>query len=134
MFPVNTKTSSVNHTIAFPDVCKTPAPPAPFVPVPYPNTQYQENMKAANKVDAMSKTGNKEAQNKKQQAIDNLYSQTGIKAVSATQAVMLGKTSHGIQVNKVNAVQQQSRNLSTMSNASRSAHEILRSIINNMRA
>lgn len=25
-------------TIAFPDVCKTPAPPAPFVPVPYPNT------------------------------------------------------------------------------------------------
>ncbi len=24
-------------TQAFPDVCKTPAPPAPFVPVPYPN-------------------------------------------------------------------------------------------------
>ncbi len=24
-------------SIAFPDVCKTPAPPAPFVPVPYPN-------------------------------------------------------------------------------------------------
>jgi hypothetical protein len=24
-------------TIAFPDVCKTPAPPAPFVPIPYPN-------------------------------------------------------------------------------------------------
>jgi len=23
--------------MAFPDVCKTPAPPAPFVPVPYPN-------------------------------------------------------------------------------------------------
>jgi hypothetical protein len=22
---------------AFPDVCKTPAPPAPFVPIPYPN-------------------------------------------------------------------------------------------------
>jgi len=22
---------------SFPDVCKTPAPPAPFVPIPYPN-------------------------------------------------------------------------------------------------
>ena len=24
-------------SIAFPDVCMTPAPPAPFVPIPYPN-------------------------------------------------------------------------------------------------
>ena len=24
-------------SIAFPDVCKTPAPPLPFVPIPYPN-------------------------------------------------------------------------------------------------
>ncbi len=24
-------------SIMFPDVCKTPAPPAPFVPIPYPN-------------------------------------------------------------------------------------------------
>ena len=29
--------SSMGVTIAFPDVCKTPAPPAPFVPIPYPN-------------------------------------------------------------------------------------------------
>lgn len=29
--------SSNGITIAFPDVCKTPAPPAPFVPIPYPN-------------------------------------------------------------------------------------------------
>lgn len=28
---------SSGTTIAFPDVCKTPAPPAPFVPIPYPN-------------------------------------------------------------------------------------------------
>lgn len=28
---------SSGFTIAFPDVCKTPAPPAPFVPIPYPN-------------------------------------------------------------------------------------------------
>jgi hypothetical protein len=29
--------SSNGVSIAFPDVCKTPAPPAPFVPIPYPN-------------------------------------------------------------------------------------------------
>ena len=29
--------SSSGVSIAFPDVCKTPAPPAPFIPIPYPN-------------------------------------------------------------------------------------------------
>jgi hypothetical protein len=29
--------SSQGVIFAFPDVCKTPAPPAPFVPIPYPN-------------------------------------------------------------------------------------------------
>jgi hypothetical protein len=29
--------SSSGVTIAFPDVCKTPAPPAPPLPIPYPN-------------------------------------------------------------------------------------------------
>ena len=133
MFPANTKTSSGNNTVVFPDVCKVPAPPAPFVPTPYPDTQYQENMKAANKVDAMTKTGNKEAQNKQKQAIDNLQRQTGINAISATQAVMYGRTAHhGTLANK--AVQQKSRNLSMMSNISKSHHDILRSIINNTRA
>lgn len=35
MFPASTKGGG--QAMAFPDVCKTPAPPAPFVPVPYPN-------------------------------------------------------------------------------------------------
>jgi hypothetical protein len=35
MFPAATKENG--QCFAFPDVCKTPAPPAPFVPVPYPN-------------------------------------------------------------------------------------------------
>jgi Domain of unknown function (DUF4150) len=30
--------ASSGTTIAFPDVCKTPAPPAPPIPIPYPNT------------------------------------------------------------------------------------------------
>jgi len=38
-------------TIAFPDVCKTPAPPAPFVPIPYPNiAKSQDTSKGAKKV------------------------------------------------------------------------------------
>lgn len=38
-------------TIAFPDVCKTPAPPAPFVPIPYPNiAKSGDSAKGAKKV------------------------------------------------------------------------------------
>jgi hypothetical protein len=29
--------TSGGMSLVFPDVCKTPAPPAPFVPIPYPN-------------------------------------------------------------------------------------------------
>ncbi len=36
MFPASTNGGGT--CLAFPDVCKTPAPPAPFVPIPYPNT------------------------------------------------------------------------------------------------
>ncbi len=127
MFPASTKTSSSNKTtVVFPDVCIVPVPPAPFVPAPYPDSQYQENMKAANRVDAMTKAGNKEAQKKQKQAIDSLQRQKGIKATSATQAVLLGKTAHG-------TLRQKSRNLSTMSNAYKSHHDIARSIINNTR-
>jgi hypothetical protein len=35
MFPATTNGGGVCN--AFPDVCKTPAPPAPFAPIPYPN-------------------------------------------------------------------------------------------------
>lgn len=35
MFPASTKQSG--QCFAMPDVCKTPAPPAPPVPIPYPN-------------------------------------------------------------------------------------------------
>lgn len=43
--------SSNGVTIAFPDVCKTPAPPAPFVPIPYPNiAMSQHTAKGTKKV------------------------------------------------------------------------------------
>jgi hypothetical protein len=51
---VNADTNGV--TIAFPDVCKTPAPPAPFVPIPYPNiAKSGDTAKGTKKVKAEGK-------------------------------------------------------------------------------
>ena len=36
MFPATTKGGG--NAFCFPDVCKTPAPPLPPIPIPYPNT------------------------------------------------------------------------------------------------
>lgn len=36
MYPASTKGGG--NCFGFPDVCKVPAPPAPFAPVPFPNT------------------------------------------------------------------------------------------------
>src|ERR1700687_3751832 len=48
---VNEDSSGV--TIAFPDVCKTPAPPAPPLPIPYPNiAQSTDTAKGTKKVKA----------------------------------------------------------------------------------
>lgn len=93
-------------TIAFPDVCKTPAPPAPFVPIPYPNSQYQSNLKKANKIDAQAASGDQKAIALQKEAISNLKMSVGDEAgtlkgvVSATQAVMVGRTLHKGAVGK----------------------------------
>ncbi len=43
-------------TIAFPDVCKTPAPPAPPIPIPYPNiAKSSDTAKGTKKVKADGK-------------------------------------------------------------------------------
>jgi hypothetical protein len=54
MFPASTKGGG--QCFAFPDVCKTPAPPAPFAPIPYPNiamctqaSDTADNVKISNK-------------------------------------------------------------------------------------
>ena len=93
-FPGSIKSENSGPTIAFPDVCKVPAPPAPFAPIPYPNIQYQENLKKANRVDARAKAGGKKAQQNQKMAIASLKVATGFEAKSATQAVMVGKTVH----------------------------------------
>ena len=96
--------------VGFPDVCKTPVPPAPFTPVPYPETDYEANLRAANKADAAAKNGNKKATAAVNLAIKNAVKATenldfrsklGIQRItgtlrieSATQAVMIGRTIH----------------------------------------
>jgi len=55
MFPASTKGGG--QCFAFPDVCKTPAPPAPApVPIPYPNIGMpMQAIKAAEKVKVVKK-------------------------------------------------------------------------------
>ena len=48
MFPGSSKKQKGGVSIAFPDVCRVPAPPAPFVPVPFPNIALAStNLKSA---------------------------------------------------------------------------------------
>ncbi len=86
-------------SIAFPDVCKTPAPPAPFVPVPYPNIALQRNLKKAGQVDAAAARGSKKAKILQKKAIKSLARAShgdeagvlkGVK--TATKAVRMGYT------------------------------------------
>lgn len=104
MFPASTKGGGTS--ISFPDVCKTPAPPAPFVPIPYPNSQYQKNLKKASKVDAQAKAGNRKAIKLRNEAISNLKQSMGDEAgtlkgvVSAFTAVQIGYTLHKSGVGK----------------------------------
>lgn len=62
MFPASSKGGG--QCLAFPDVCKVPAPPAPFVPVPFPNiSMVMQASGTASKVkicgkDAVTKSSN----------------------------------------------------------------------------
>ena len=96
-FP-NDKGKGGGMSPAFPDVCKTPAPPAPFVPVPYPNADYQKNLAKAQKVDALASKGDKKAKKLQAKAIQNLSQSVGDEAgtlkgvVNASTAVKMGYT------------------------------------------
>ncbi len=63
MMPASSKKGG--QCFAFPDVCKTPAPPAPFVPIPYPNigttTGTKAGSKEKTKTTTKTKTGKKTA-------------------------------------------------------------------------
>jgi len=100
--------------VCFPDVCKVPAPPAPFAPTPYPNTQYEQNLKQANRADARAKLGDRNAKKQVEIAIQSAVKAslgdeagtsrgtvsgvtqgtTSVNIQSATQAVMYGRTLH----------------------------------------
>ena len=102
--------SSSGTTITFPDVCKTPSPGGP-IPIPYPNTQFQNNLRQANMTDAKAKTGDAGAKKLQKRAIENLRLQTGIEVKSATAAVLMGRSVYknsagneaGINTNTISA-------------------------------
>jgi hypothetical protein len=48
---------SIGQSIAFPDVCKTPAPPAPPIPIPYPNVAMSSD--AASEASKVTTDGSK---------------------------------------------------------------------------
>ena len=81
----------------FPDVCKVPAPPAPFAPVPFPNMM--QDMQFGNVVDVRAANGNQGAKIAQSMAIRNVQDKMGLKVSSATQAAMVGRSavprSHG---------------------------------------
>jgi len=106
------KPSGGGVSMGFPDVCKTHAPPAPFVPIPYPNAQLQKNLQKANKVDAQASAGDPGAIALQKEAINNLKKSMGDEAgtlkgiVSATAAVQMGYTLHKGGVGKPRAGKQ----------------------------
>ena len=106
--PLNTMLGG-HASITFPDVCKTPAPPAPFAPVPYPNIQFERNLKKASKVDALALTGDRKAIALQKKAVSNLVMSQGDEAgtmkgvKSASQAVRMGYTLHKGGVGKPRA-------------------------------
>lgn len=74
---------------SFPDVCQTPSPGGP-VPIPYPNIGMASKLKQANKIDGKVLVGNKAAKKIQGKAIGNLGQNSGLKADSATAAVLMG--------------------------------------------
>ncbi|MEE4219173.1 MAG: PAAR-like domain-containing protein [Xanthomonadales bacterium] len=84
--------ASSGEATAFPDVCQTPSAPSPAgpVPIPYPNVGMAGKLKQANKIDGKVLVGNKAAKELQSKAIDSLGKNSGLKADSATAAVLMG--------------------------------------------
>lgn len=82
-------TADSGAATTFPDVCQTPSAAGP-VPIPYPNTGMASKLKQANKIDGKVLVGNKAAKKVQIKAIDNLNRHSGLKADSATSAVLMG--------------------------------------------
>lgn len=73
IFPASTKGGG--QTFAFPDVCLTPAPPAPPIPVPYPNIgMVNQSKKTSTKV----KFAGKEAVTKKSEMSRSSGDEAGV--------------------------------------------------------
>lgn len=73
IFPASTKGGGQNF--AFPDVCLTPAPPAPPIPVPYPNIAMPNQAKKAS---AKVKMKGKKVLTKKSEVSRSMGDEAGV--------------------------------------------------------
>lgn len=73
IFPASTKGGG--HCFAMPDVCLTPAPPAPPVPIPYPNTGM---VNQAQKTSTKVKFAGKEVVTKKSEMSRSMGDEAGV--------------------------------------------------------
>ena len=76
MFGITTKCNA--QCVAFPDVCKTPAPPAPNpVPIPYPNIAMPSNAKGSS-CSSKVKISNKKVFTKKSEISSSTGDEAGL--------------------------------------------------------
>jgi hypothetical protein len=86
MFPASSKGGGM--CMGFPDVCKVPAPPAPFVPVPFPNM-------------SQCASASKESQKVKIENMGVLTKESEMSMSNGDEPGTLGGMVSGVNMNKV---------------------------------
>jgi hypothetical protein len=109
IFPASTK--AAGNCFAMPDVCLTPAPPAPPVPVPYPNTgMVNQASKTATKV----KFAGKPVVTKKSEISRTMGDEAGVNK-GVMSGMNMGKLTYKMGTTKVKIEGQDCIRLTSMS-------------------
>ena len=108
IFPASTKGGG--NCFAMPDVCLTPAPPAPPVPVPYPNTGM---VNQAKKTSTKVKFAGKEVVTKKSEMSRSMGDEAGVNK-GVMSGMNMGKVSYKKASSKVKVQGQQCAHLTSM--------------------
>jgi len=109
IFPASTKGGGT--CFAMPDVCLTPAPPAPPVPIPYPNTgMVNQAKKTASKV----KFSNKEVVTMKSEMSRSMGDEAGVNK-GVMSGMNMGKVTYKKESSKVKVEGQDCIHLTSMS-------------------
>ena len=109
IFPASTKGGG--NCFAFPDTCLTPAPPAPPVPVPYPNTGM---VNQANKTATKVKFAKKPVVTKKSELPRTMGDEPGVNK-GVMSGMNMGKLTYKMGTSKVKIEGQDCIRLTSMS-------------------